>query len=113
MLLLRFLTDTDGLHDQPRQKFDRQCSWLVFQAFQYLDLWNGDVQKVQKALQQSSSPRLLIVSRCRAMKCRDGGEHRRLRVHVANPSPNRDGGWGQLRPVCSAATHQGRSTRLV
>src|SRR5215471_5485142 len=113
MLLLRFLTDTDGLHDQPRQKFDRQCSWLVFQACPYSGLWNWDVQKVQKVLQRSGSPRLLILRRCYARRCDYGGEHRRLRVHAANPLLNRDGGQGLPRPVRSGPTHQGLSTRLV
>ena len=66
MLCLRFVIGADGLDDQPSQDFDRQRSWFVLQCFPYLGFWNGNVEKVQKALQQSSSPRLKIFRRCRA-----------------------------------------------
>jgi hypothetical protein len=65
------------LDDQPCQNFDRERCWFVLQRFPYLGFWNGDVEKVQKALQQSGSPRLQIFRRCRAREGGDGGERRR------------------------------------
>ena len=64
MIFLLFWIGIGCLGNQSSQNFDRHRPLLVFHRFPDLGFRDGDVEKVQNALQDGRSPQEQIFRRC-------------------------------------------------